>query len=82
MLLECHATPRHANKALSATQTQRTHMACACTNATYRWTGICPPCSRTMVNATNANMVSQQRYRRPTRHQRMTKTLETIAPSC
>ena len=74
-------TPRHANKASSTTQTQRRRMASACTKATYRWTGICPSCSRTMVNATNANMIMQQRYRRPTRHQRMPKTLETIAPS-
>ena len=76
-------TPRHANKASSTTQTQRRHMACVYTKATYRWTVICPPppCSRTMVNATNANIVTQTRYRRPTRHQRTPKTLETIAPS-
>ena len=37
-----HATPRHANKASSTTQTQRRHMACVCTKATYRWTGFCP----------------------------------------
>ena len=80
-LQERHSTPRHANKASSTTQTQRRHVACACTKATYRWTGICPSCSRTMVNATNANIVMQQRYRRLTRHQRMPKTPETIAPS-
>ena len=74
-------SPRHANKASSTTQTQRTHMTCACTKATYRWTGICPPSSRTMVNTTNANIVTQQRYRRPTRHQRTPTTLETIGPS-
>ena len=33
---------RHANKALSTTQTQRRHMACACAEAAYRWTGTCP----------------------------------------
>ena len=40
-----------------------------------------PPCSRTMVNAIKANIVTQQHYRRPTRYQRMPKTPETIAPS-
>ena len=40
-----------------------------------------PPCSRTMVNATNANIVTQQRYKRPTRPQRTPKTLATIAPN-
>ena len=35
-------TPRHANKASSTTQTQHRHMAFACANMTYRWTGICP----------------------------------------
>ena len=34
-----------------------------------------------MVNATNADIVMQQRYKRPTRHQRTPKTLATIAPS-
>ena len=34
--------PRHANKASSTMHTQRRHMACACAEATYRWTGICP----------------------------------------
>ena len=34
--------PRHANKDSSTMQTQRRHMACACAEATYRWTGICP----------------------------------------
>ena len=33
------------------------------------------------LNATNANIVTQQRYRRPTRYQRMPKTPETKAPS-
>ena len=37
-----NATPRHANKASSTTQTQRRHVASACAKATYRWTGICP----------------------------------------
>ena len=32
----------YANKALSTMQTKCRHMACACANATYRWTGICP----------------------------------------
>ena len=75
-------TPRHANKAPSTTQTQPRHMTCARAKATYRWTGICPPppsCSRTIINATNANIFTQQRYRRPTRHQRTPKILETIA---
>ena len=36
------AMPRNANKALSTMQTQRRHMACACAEATCRWTGICP----------------------------------------
>ena len=41
-LLERHATPCYANKALSTMQTKCRHMACACAKATYRWTGICP----------------------------------------
>ena len=76
-----YRTPRHANKGSSAMQTRRRHMACAYAKATYRWTGVCPPCSRTMVNATNANIVTQQRYRRLTRHQGRPKTPEAIAPS-
>ena len=35
-------TPRHANKDSSTTQTQRRHIACACAEAAYRWTGTCP----------------------------------------
>jgi len=40
-----------------------------------------PPCSWTMVNATNVNKVTRQRYRQPTCQQRMPRTLATIAHS-
>ena len=38
-----------------------------------------PPCSRAMVNTTNANKVMRRRYRQPTRHQRTPETLDTYS---
>ena len=76
-------TPRHST--LTKLRVQRKHSVGTWpAHAPKRHTAgqeSAPPCSRTMINATNANIVTQQRYRRPTRHQRTPKTLETIAPS-
>ena len=58
-------TPRHANKA-------RRHMACACAEATYRWTGICPMLTNNDESCKRKH-VTQQHYRRPTCHQSVTK---------
>ena len=37
------------------------------------------PCSRAMVNTTNANKVMRRRYRQPTCHQRTPETLDTFS---
>ena len=74
---KCCATRKecHVNKALSKTQTQCRHLPWPA-HVQKRHTELdrnLPPCSRTMVNATNANIVMGQRYRRLTRHQRTPK---------
>ena len=60
--MPCHAVPRNANKALSTTQTKCRHM---CLSNILQDRNL-PPCSRTMVSATNANIVMQQHYKQPT----------------
>ena len=75
-----HRMPRYTNKALSTMQIQCRHGLRMC-QSDISLDGNLPPCSRTLINATNTNKLMQQRYTQPIRHERTPKTLETIAPS-
>ena len=68
-------TEHHANKASSRTQTQCRHLPWNVLAQKRQTAGqeYGPPCSQTMVNAININIVTGQRYRQPTSHQRMPK---------